>query len=183
MLKKGLILLTVMLFFAASVAQAQVNITYSSQGKQHFTVQIPDSWRVNVGFEVDPSLMPEGEKPMSRLITAMPNDGTDLWFGMWVPPDVANFEEAHEYMSSLDSNVLTDVVPGEHKSDMLNGMKVYYANGTGKRDDALMEYHGMFIQLSPETVAIAIYIGPPETTKSHGKDLLGMMHSLQPVTR
>lgn len=29
--------------------------------------------------------------------------------------------------------------------------------------------------------AIAVYIGPPETTKQHGEDLKRMLHSLQPV--
>jgi len=181
MLKKALSLIFFILFMAGGVVQAQVSVAYSSQGKQHFTMTIPDSWRVNVGFEVDPALMPEGERPMARLITAMPGDGTPLWFGMWVPADVKNFEEAREYMDSLDIELLSDVVTKERKFDTLNGMEVYYASGTGKREGEAMDFHGAFVQLSKESVAIAIYIGPHETTITHGDELTRMFHSLQPV--
>ncbi len=53
MLKKTICLISFILFIAVGVAQAQVSITYSSMGEQHFTMTIPDDWRVNVGSEVD----------------------------------------------------------------------------------------------------------------------------------
>lgn len=181
MLKKALSLICFILFMAGGAAQAQVSITYSSQGNQYFTMAIPDSWRVTVGFEIDPALMPEGERPMARLITAMPGDGTPLWFGMWVPADVKNFKEAKKYMDSLGLELLSDVVTRERKFDTLNGMEVYYAKGTGKREGEPMDFHGAFVQLSKENVAIAIYIGPHETTITHGDELARMFHSLQPA--
>ena len=181
MMKKVLGLILFMLFITGGAAQAQVSITYSTQGKQHFTMTIPDSWRVNVGFEVDPGQMAEGERPKSRLITAMPGDGTPLWFGMWVPADVKNFEEAKEYLDSLGIELLTDVVTEERKFDTLNGMEVFYASGTGKKEDEPMDFHAAFVQLSKESVAIAIYIGPHETTVTHGDELVRMFHSLQSV--
>ncbi len=181
MLKKALGLIFITLLLAGGAAQAQVSINYSSQGSHYFTMTVADSWRVNVGFEVDPALMPEGERPMARLISAMPGDGTPLWFGMWVPADVKNFKEAREYMDSLDIELLSDVVTKERKFDTLNGMEVYYASGTGKREGEAMDFHGAFVQLSKESVAIAIYIGPHETTITHGDELTRMFHSLQPV--
>lgn len=45
----------------------------------------------------------------------------------------------------------------------------------------IMDFHCAFVQLSQENVAIAIYIGPPETTLSHGDELVLMVNSLQPV--
>ncbi len=181
MLKKTFGLIFIILIMAGGAAQAQVAITYSTQGKQHFTMTIPDSWRVDVGSEGNAAEIPEGERARSRLITAMPGDGTSLWFGMWVPADVKNFKEAKEYIDSLGLELLTDVVTKERKFESLNGMEVYYASGTGKKEGEAMDFHAAFVQLSQESVAIAIYIGPNETTVTHGDELKRMFHSLQPA--
>ena len=183
MLKKSLSFIFIILFMAGGAAHAQVSITCSSQGKEHFSITIPDSWRVDVGSENDAGKIPEGERPRARLITAMPGDSTPLWFGMWVPADVKNFEEAKEYVDSLGLELLTDVVTKERKFETLNDMEVYYASGTGKKEGEAMDFHAVFFQLSPENVAIAIYIGPPDTTKIHGEELVRMIHSLQPVMK
>ena len=70
------------LLITVSIAQAQVSITYSSKGKQHFTMAIADNWRVNVGSDADLSRTSEDMKEQARLNSAMPNDGVPLWFGM-----------------------------------------------------------------------------------------------------
>ena len=183
MLKKPFSIIFIFLFLTGGVAHAKVSINYSSQGTHHFTMTIADSWRVNVGSEEDVSQLPEGEKPMARLITAMPGDGTPLWFGMWVPPDVKKIQEAKEYMDSLGLELLTEVNTRERKFDTLNDMEVYYVSGIGEKEDEPMDFHAAFVQLSEESVAIAIYIGPHETTISHGDELMQMVHSLQPVTQ
>jgi len=54
-----------------------VSIKYSSQGREYFTIAIPDNWRINVGSEVDTADIPEGEPPQARLITAMPGEVHD----------------------------------------------------------------------------------------------------------
>jgi len=183
MLKKTICLNIFILFIAAGLAQAQVSITYSSRGKQHFTVTIPDDWQVNVGSEADPSRTPEDEKESPRLISAMPNNGVPLWFGMWVPEDLEKIKGAEEYMASLGLDLLDDLVITERKSDALNSVEVYYVSGTGKKEGEAMDFRAAFIQLSQESVVIAIYIGPRETTRSHGEELAQMIHSLQPVTQ
>lgn len=181
MLKKPFSLIFIILFLAGGVAQAQVSINYSSQEVHHFTMTIADSWRVNVGSEGDSSQVPEGDRPMARLITVMPGDGTPLWFGMWVPPNVQKIKEAKEYMDSLGLELLTEVAVKERKFDTLNDMEVYYVKGTGEKEGESMDFRAAFVQLSEETVAIAIYIGPHEATISHGDQLVQMVHSLQPV--
>ena len=181
MLKKVLGLIFITLLLAGGAAQAQVSINYSSQGSHYFTMTVADSWRVNVGSEVDPSQVPEGERPMARLITAMPGDGTPLWFGMWVPEDVKKIQEAKEYMDSLGLELLTEVNTKERTFDTLNGMEVFYVSGTGEKEGEPMDFHAAFVQLTKENVAIAIYIGPHETTITHGDELVQMVHSLQSV--
>lgn len=169
------------LIVAVGAVQAQVSITYSSGDIQHFTMNIVDEWRVNVGSEEDLSRITDDEKLPARLISAMPNDGVPLWFGLWVPDDLVVIEDAEEYMKSLGLDLLTDLLVTDRKLDTLNGMEVYYISGTGKKESETMDFRTVFFQLSPESVAIAIYIGPPETTSSHGTDLVQMTHSLRPV--
>jgi len=178
-MKKTIFLNVIILFIAAGVAQGQVSITYSARGKQHFTMTIPDDWQVNVGSETDPSGIPEGEKELPRIISAMPNSGAHLWFGVWVPEDLEKIEGAKEYMTSLGLDLLADLAITERKHDTLNSMEVNYVSGTGKKDGEVMDFRAGFFQLSPANVAIAIYIGPHETTISHGEDLSKMIESLK----
>jgi hypothetical protein len=179
--KKTIILVLCILFLAVGVAQAQVSITYSCRGKQQFTMDISDNWQVNVGSEAGPAQMSEGEKEPARLISAMPNDGVPLWFGMWVPDGLKKIASSEEYMESLGLELLDDIVATERKFDLLNSMEVYYVSGTGNKEGEAMDFRAVFVQLTPESVAIAIYIGPSEATSRYGKDLVQMIHSLQPV--
>jgi len=176
---KKLIVLALTFAFLGGAAWAQTPISYSIHGKTYFSIEIPDSWMVNVGTEDDPALVAEGETPKSRLITAMPADGTPLWFGMWVPNDVKNFSEAKDYLDSLRDQLLTEVVTKNRKTGKINGMEVYYASGTGKKEKEVMDFSAAFIQLSKEDVAIVIYIGPHETTITHGKELKQMLQSIR----
>lgn len=175
------LLLPLLLLIFTTTAQAGVGIIYSSEREQHFSIEIPDSWQVNVGFEADPTLMPEGEQPLSRIVTAIPNDGAYMWFGMWIPVGVTNFDEAQQYMESLDITILTDVVPGPRRSEPINGMPTIHFQGTGKKDKDPMEYHGLYLQLNEETIVIAMYIGDSAATKTHGDALVQMMQTLRPV--
>lgn len=183
MLKKMICLNMFILFLVASVAQAQVSIIYSSRGKQHFTMIIPDDWQVNVGSEADPTRQPRNEKKPPRIISAMPNDGLPLWFGMWVPEDLEKITGAEDYMASLGLDLLDDVVMAERTFDTLNSMEVNYVSGTGKKEGETMDFRAAFIQISKESVVIAIYIGPSETTRSRGEELTRMIHSLQTLAQ
>lgn len=181
MTKKTIIFILFILSILAGVAQAQLSITYSSGGKQYFTMKIADDWRVNVGSESDPSRLSEDRKGPTRLVSAMPNNGVPLWFGMWVPEHLEKIQDAEEHMDSLSLDLLTDVITTKRRFDTLNSMDVYHVSGTGKKEGETMDFRATFFQLSQENVVIAIYIGPPETTSSRGKELVGMIHSLQPV--
>jgi len=181
MLKKTISLTLFILFVVVGVTQAQVSITYSSRGEQRFTMVIPDEWQVNVGSGADPSQIAEDQKEPARLVSAMPNDGMPLWFGIWVPADLRKIKNAEEYMSSLGLDLLDDVVTTKRKFDTLNSREIYYISGSGKKEGEAMDFRAAFFQLTKESVVIAIYIGPAETTRIHGKELVQMVHSLEPV--
>ena len=181
MLKRAVSLVSLILVIAVADVQAQVSITYSSGGVDYFSMTIPDEWRVNVGSEPDLSQNSGNRVEPARLISAMPNNGDPLWFGMWVPEDLEKIEAAQEYMTSLGIKLLADVVITEQKHDILNAMEVQYVSGTGRKNGEEMNFRAGFFQLSPEHVAIAIYIGPPKETISQVEDLEQMIKSLQPI--
>jgi hypothetical protein len=45
-------------------------------------------------------------------------------------------------------------------------MEVQQVSGTGGNNDEVMNFRAGYFQLSPEHVAVAIYIGPPKDTIS-----------------
>lgn len=181
--RRSLSLIICSLIFAVGVAQAQVAITYSSGGYRHFSMIVADGWRVNVGSEGDLSRIFGEVEESARLISAMPNDGAPLWFGMWVPDDLVEVQDAENYMQTLGLDLLADIVVKERRLDRLNGMEVHYFVGSGKKEDEVMDFRTAFVQLSRDSVAIAIYIGPPEATRKHGGDLVRMINSVQPVNQ
>jgi len=183
MLKKIICFAVFVLIGAAGVVQAQVSLTYLDSGIKYFSINIPDNWRVNVGADTSISELSEDEGKPVRLISTMPNDGMPLWFGMWVAGDIATIKDAKGYMNSLGLDLLTDVNITKKSSDTLNLMKVYSVSGTGKKEGELMDFHTAFFQISPGNVVVALYIGPPETTKVHGPELVQMIQSLRPVTQ
>lgn len=183
MRKNIAVLVVVILLTGAVIAQAQVSITYSSAGRDYYSMVIPDEWQVNVGSEIDLNQNPEGKKSPARLISAMPNSGEPLWFGMWVPADVQKIDGAEDYVASLGLDLLSNAVVTESRQATLNSMEVRYVSGNGDRDGEEMDFKAGFFQLSPTHVAIAIYIGPPETTILHGDDLTAMINSLQSLVK
>ena len=183
MLKKPIGLIILILLFYAGTTQAEVSLIYSSAGKEYFSMTIPDDWRVNVGSDKDLSQDSENKIGPARLISAMPNSGVPLWFAMWVPDDLESIEGAREYVSSLGLDLLDNIAIAELTHDTLDSMKVQYVSGTGDKEGEVMDFRAGFFQLSPERVAIAIYIGPPETTISHGEDLTRMIQSLHSLVQ
>lgn len=176
-----LVVMTAFIIITGPV-QAQISMTYSSGGTEYFTMSLPDEWRVNVGSESRGSdTGMEGEAP--RVISAMPNDGVPLWFGIWVPAGLGNIQDGEVYWSSLGLDLLEDVVVAKREFDSLNELEYYRVSGTGTKEGEAMDFHAAFIQLTGKHVAIAIYIGPREATMSYGEELTQMISSLQPLAQ
>lgn len=172
------ILLLLLLCTAAS--KANVVVIYSSQGQPYFAIEIPDSWQVNVGSETDTAELPEGELPPPRVITVMPDDGSILWFGAWVPVYLHSLDAAQEYLSSLDDFLVDNPVLRKTDDVNLNDMAARYFIGKGEKEGIPVDFFVMLFEVSEESIGIAIYIGPPDTTKVHQEVLRGMMKSITP---
>ena len=179
MLKPTIVLMSFLLFGTA--LHAGVAVTYSVGHKPYFTLQIPDSWRVNVGMETDASKVPAGELAPPRVITMMPDDDSILWFGAWVPVYVHSLDAAQEYLSSLDEYLVDNPVLLRTNELDLNTMPARYFIGKGERESKPVDYFVMLFELSKENIGVAIYIGRPDTTNAHLEELRGMMKSITPI--
>ena len=179
MLKYTISLLSLLLFSTA--LNADVAVIYSLQDKPHFSMEIPDSWLVNVGSEIDAVQVPEGEQPPPRVITVMPDEESILWFGAWVPVYLHSLNEAQDYLSSLDDFLVDKPVLVKTDDVNLNDMPARYFMGKGERDAQPVDFFVMLFQLSKDNIGVAIYIGPPATTNAHQHVLRGMMKSISPI--
>lgn len=179
MSKTALLLMSFLLFSAT--LHANVAVTYSVQQTPYFTLEIPDAWRVNVGSETDAASVPAGELAPPRVITVMPDDESILWFGAWVPVYLHSLDAAQEYLSSLDDFLVGNPVLVKTDEVDLNTMPARYFRGTGEKEGKPVDYFVMLFELSTEDIGVAIYIGPPDTTKAHFEELRGMMKSITPI--
>lgn len=162
-------------------AEGDVSLTYSTNKKSYFSISIPDDWKVNVGFEVAASEMPKGQTPKPRLITLVPNDNSRLWFGMWVPDSIANLKEAKEYLKQFRGFFVQNPVTKKTIKSKVNGMDVTTVVGEGERDGEIVDIAVVLFQAMKKKMGIAIYIGPPESTKLHRHNIRAMVKSIRPA--
>jgi hypothetical protein len=171
----------ILLLLCSAASKANVAVTYSSQDQPFFAIEIPDSWQVNVGSDAETAELAEGELAPPRVITVMPDDGSILWFGTWVPVYLHSLDAAQEYLSSLDGFLVDSPVLRKTDNVNLNDMAARYFTGKGEKDGMPADFFVMLFEISEETIGIAIYIGPPDTTKLHLEVLRGMMKSITPI--
>ncbi len=170
-----------LLLAMAGPASARVSIIYPFLGRDAFTMAVADQWMVNVGAGPDPAALDNKGVMLPRLVTAMPDDGMPLWFGIWMPPELTSINRAGDYIANLGVVLLDEVKVNKRRTDVLNNMDVIYVSGTGSKGGEPMDFYAAFVQLDASSVVIAIYIGPEETTRAHSKDLLEMINSLRPL--
>lgn len=178
---KSITLLAALLCFSAT-ANAQVAVTYVTNNKALFTMEIPDTWIVNVGTESDTAKLESGQTSAPRVVTAMPEDGTILWFGTWVPDGVKTLDDAHEYLLSVKDYLIDEATPSVKITDAKIGrMPVRYSTGTGIKNGKKVDYFAMLFQLNKSHSGLAIYIGPEKATDAHREELKSMVRSIKPV--
>ena len=178
MLKKTILLLSFLVL--STTLHADIKVIYSTQDTPYFSISIPDTWQVNVGLESDPSTVPQGELP-PRIISMLPADESNLWFGAWVPVYLHSLDAAQEYLETLDKFLVENPVLIKSDDVELNTMPTRYFRGKGQREGEAVDFFVMLFELSKENIGIAIYIGEPETTEIHIEQLRGMMKSIAPI--
>lgn len=166
---------------SASVASAEILVTYVSEGRAYFTIAVPDDWSIRTGFEADPTAMPDGVNPVARVVSAMPEDEEVLWLGFWVPGGVSDLDQARAYLTSLNGFLLDEPQVERTSEDEINGVQMRFLHGNGQNDGERMEFTVGLFQVAEDAVAVAILIGRPAAREAHREELQMILNSFTPA--
>lgn len=177
-----LVILVTAWLVVPALAQGEETVVYDHDGRPLFSVTFPDGWLVDTDFvdEARAAGAYDGGEPEIRIVEAMPGDGTKLWFGIWVVPRAATLEEGHAYVASLDGELFTDIVVSEPRETERGGMRARVISGTAKRDDEEVELAVVLFEPRPEVIAVALYVGRPDTWIKHSDELQRIIDSVEP---
>lgn len=165
------------------IAGRAETLTYDQGGSPLFSITFPDGWFLDTDFvdEAKAAGSYEGGEPEIRILEAMPGDGTKLWFGIWVVPRAKTLEEGLEYMASLDGDLFTDVEASEVVDAELGSMIARTFHGTARRQDEDVEFAVALFEPRAEVIAVALYVGRPQTWEKHQDELAQIVESLEPA--
>ncbi len=184
------VLIFAMLAGGASPVLSDVVVTYVTQGRAVFQVSAPDQWVVLTGSEVAPSDMPDGRRPAPRLISILPSvaepETADdprqvMWTGFWVPDGVPTIDEVPDYIAKVAPRLLTDVEVTFREEREVNGLPARVVAGVGLLEDRDIDWALAAIQIAPERVTLAAFIGEPAAHDLHQETLIGMLNSIEPA--
>jgi hypothetical protein len=176
------VLLAVAWLGAPALARGE-KVVYDHEGRPLFSVTLPDRWFLDTDFsdEARAAGVEEGARPGIRIVEAMPDDGTKLWLGAWVVPKASTLERGLEYVTSLDSDLFSDIAISPAKETQLGGMKARALAGTAKREGEKVELAAVLFEARPGVIAVLLYVGLPETWTKHRDELQRIVASVQPA--
>ncbi len=166
----------------AGVCQAQT-LLYDHDGAPLFSVTYPEGWIVDLELDQEAreaGTYTGGELEI-RVIEAWPSDQRRLWLGLWVAPDVGNFDEGLAYAASLQQDLFTDLENSEPRTTTLGGMEARVVEGTARREGEDVELLMALFEPRSGTIAVALYAGRPEARELHREDLEAIIDSLAPA--
>ena len=171
-----------LLFCLPALVQAQ-SFVYEREGLGLFVFDMPNDWFVDTDFldEARAAGTADSGPPKIQIVEAMPMDGSKLWIGFWVVPNVSTLAEGLEYTRSLDQTLLKEVVATTPEARRLGGMPAKTFSGTAVRDSESVEFAVALFEPKPELIAVALYIGRPQTWFRHAEQLEQIRDSLQPL--
>lgn len=178
------LVLAALLCAGASVpgAGAGVTVTYETQGRALFSLAVPDDWKVLVGFEVSDSETPTGKAPLARIVSVLPHEGDPvMWTGFWSPAEVQQIEDARGYFERVAPRFLAEAEVTFREDRVVNGMVVRVVSGVGKREERDFDFAIAALQIAPDRVAFAAFIGEPAAHDLYESTLIGIFNSIRPV--
>jgi hypothetical protein len=169
---------------AVSIGQtaSAATVEYVSQGAAIFRFDVPEDWQFRVGPDMPAAEMPEGMSPAPRVISVRPpgEDGV-LWTGLWSPPGVQDFGEARDYLRRLGPRLLDDPQVGYTDERSVDGRPARIFSGTGTRTGRAFDFVFAAVQITPDRIAIAAFIGEPGIFDRYEAQLVDLLDSLEPA--
>ncbi|WP_139280622.1 hypothetical protein [Shimia gijangensis] len=164
----GLTLLTV-------AASAQTPLSYTEDGKTHFTVSVPDFWEVRVGGPR--ILIPKGEdaeREVARVFGLKPKSADTVWIGFIVPRGVRTLEEGADYVREIGPHLVRDPVVTKREVRRIGGRTAHSITGKGRRGGRGVQFTAVLIDLPGPHVAFSVTV----LENGFDPDLLGGINSV-----
>jgi hypothetical protein len=157
-------------------------VEYVSQDSPIFRFDVPEDWDFRIGPDVPTAEMPEGTSPAPRVISVRPpgEDGV-MWTGLWSPPGVENFAEARDYLRRLGPRMLDEPQVGYSDQRSVNGRPARIFSGTGTRMGRVFDFVFGVVQVAPERVVVAAFIGEPGIFDRYEAELVALLDSVEPA--
>ena len=171
--------LSLMLILWLDAAQAQTVIYNSQAGDPVFSITYPQGWAVDFNFKKP--LENKDALPPPRVVQAMPDDGSRIWLGVWLPPYLKNVQDGPKYLESLEQYILTDVKARPPETTSLNGMSAVIIQGSAKKNKEPVEWTMAFFQAATSVVGAALYVGVIEDKKKQQSELDALIDSIRPA--
>ncbi|MFC1665578.1 hypothetical protein ACFL17_08130 [Pseudomonadota bacterium] len=171
--------LFVLLIAWLGAVQAQTVIYNSQAGDPVFSITYPQGWSVDFNFKKP--LENKDAPPPPRVVQSMPDDGSRIWLGVWLPPYLKDIQDGPKYLESLEQYILTEVKANDPVSQSLNGMPALIIRGSAKKDRDAVEWTIAFFQASRDIVGAALYVGVVEDKKKHQSELDALIDSIRPA--
>ena len=167
--------------FSGQTASA-ATVEYVSQGAPIFRFDVPDDWQFRIGPDVPAAEMPEGTSPAPRVISVRPpgEDGV-MWTGLWSPPGVEDFAGARDYLRRLGPRLLDDPQIGYRDARSVNGRPARIFSGTGTRTGRDFDFVFAVVQIAPDRIAVAAFVGEPGIFDRYEAQLVDLLDSVKPA--
>jgi|GEM_PF-2791808 len=149
---------------ALSAVWAGQTYYYPNAESPLFSVTLPESWTV------------ETEDP---LLHASPSDAS-IYLGLWAV-EIADMDAVGEAVGEIVGELVSDFEIEEEDELEVNGMPMYYFDGTGFDEDGdeIACSVGLFTP-DGETFCVILYFGTEAAEMEHGEALNQIIHSLEP---
>ncbi|WP_424928491.1 hypothetical protein [Amaricoccus tamworthensis] len=163
--------------FAVSV-QAE-EFVYETRGANLFSFDVPDGWEVLEGVEVPEAQAADGTPLSPKVVSIRPPDEEGvMWTGFWSPVRLSSISGAKSWMERVIPYLLAEPENLYYDRRTVGGKPTRFYSGQGVRDGRDFDYAFAIIQISPDHVAVAAFIGEPDAYDRHEQELIGVLRSI-----
>ncbi|MBO9451973.1 hypothetical protein J7426_16990 [Tropicibacter sp. R16_0] len=144
---------------SATVAKADMPVTYVEDNRALFHVSAPDFWQVRAGGPR--AITPPGSdeaRLINRVIGFEPVAEKGVWVGFMSPNGVSTFDGAVEYLRNIGQSIVEDPILDDSKPTRIGGLPAQKYAGHGRRGGKSVNFTAVLIDLPGNRVAISLAI-------------------------
>ncbi len=146
------------LMLPASLALADMPLTYKDGNRALFTVSTPDFWTVRVGGMRELAGPDLASREVARVIGMHPVSEPRVWVGFVSPQGVRNFDEAAAYLREIGLFLVKDAQVDSRKSHRIGGLPAKSISGHGNRKGKTVSFTAVFIDMPNGRMAISVTV-------------------------